>query len=297
MKCENGCGKESIYITKRGRHICAKSGNSCPAVKERKKLSYLKKYGVENPQQSKEIKDKTKKTNLDRYGSEYIVISKDFNKKSKKTLMENYGVEYNMQSDIIQNNRRKKSLDIYGVDHQSKREDIKDKKRQTSLKRYGVESYFQTDEFREKYIKTMLDRYGVENPMHDKKIREKCIKAAISSYYKKGIGISSNGEQRWLDSHNIDIKNRQKVIECNSGKIYSVDALVDNTVYEYLGVFWHGHPKYFDHEKINTVVDISFGELYIKTTQRINDIIDTGYEIIVVWEDGTNFTGNEIHET
>lgn len=89
------------------------------------------------------------------------------------------------------------------------------------------------------------------------------------------------------------VQERQVVIQGNSGKIYTVDGIKDNTVYEFLGIFWHGHPKYFDKNKINTAKNMTFGELYEQTKQRIYDIQAAGYNVIAKWEDGSYYNGEE----
>lgn len=54
---------------------------------------------------------------------------------------------------------------------------------------------------------------------------------------------SSNKEREWLDFCNIpnDDKHRQVHLKMNSGKRYIVDGfdLNNNTVYEFLGDYWH----------------------------------------------------------
>lgn len=39
--------------------------------KQKTKITFLRKYGVTNPNKTKEVRDKIKKTNLERYGVEY----------------------------------------------------------------------------------------------------------------------------------------------------------------------------------------------------------------------------------
>jgi hypothetical protein len=57
-----------------------------------------------------------------------------------------------------------------------------------------------------------------------------------------------------------------------------------NTVYEFHGTFWHGHPNYYNAEDINRVTGKTHGEAYQNTLDREQRIRDAGYRLIVVWE-------------
>ena len=49
----------------------------------------------------------------------------------------------------------------------------------------------------------------------------------------------SSKEVAWLDFLEIEEENRQKLVAGVSGKKYSVDALKNNMVHEFVGDFWH----------------------------------------------------------
>lgn len=93
----------------------------------------------------------------------------------------------------------------------------------------------------------------------------------------------SKGEKNWLDSLGIEEKFRQKSIKIDN-KLYKVDAFRDNTIYEYLGDYWHGNPKRFDPLGFNKQAKKTYKELYENTLQRINLFKTTGYRVIFVWE-------------
>ena len=57
-----------------------------------------------------------------------------------------------------------------------------------------------------------------------------------------------------------------------------------NTIYEFLGDFWHGNPKIYDSEKINYSTGCTFGELYNKTNIREERVKSLGYNYKIVWE-------------
>lgn len=57
-----------------------------------------------------------------------------------------------------------------------------------------------------------------------------------------------------------------------------------NTIYEYLGDFWHGNPQIFNENDINTANNKTFGELYKDTINRETLLKNVGYEVISIWE-------------
>jgi hypothetical protein len=67
---------------------------------------------------------------------------------------------------------------------------------------------------------------------------------------------------------------------------YKVDGLVKsrNTIYEYLGSFYHGDPRKFDKNDVNPKTKITYGELYEKTFERFDKLVDkTGHKIKYIW--------------
>jgi hypothetical protein len=58
-----------------------------------------------------------------------------------------------------------------------------------------------------------------------------------------------------------------------------------NTVYEFHGDVWHGNPNIFEpNEMCHPYVDVTAGELFAKTIDRENQIISSGYNLVVMWE-------------
>jgi len=96
---------------------------------------------------------------------------------------------------------------------------------------------------------------------------------------------TSISENSWLDHLNIPISNRQVVLTINKRK-YIVDGVDPNTktVYEFYGDFWHGNPKMFDLNSINTKTGKTFRELYNKIINRESIIKTAGFDIISIWE-------------
>lgn len=87
-------------------------------------------------------------------------------------------------------------------------------------------------------------------------------------------------ETAWLDS--LDpILERQYPI-----KNFIVDGYdpLTNTVYEFLGDFWHGNPKKYNPNDIHPMRKVPFGDLYKDTIKRLKTLENLGYNIIFIWE-------------
>jgi G:T-mismatch repair DNA endonuclease (very short patch repair protein) len=57
-----------------------------------------------------------------------------------------------------------------------------------------------------------------------------------------------------------------------------------NSIYEFLGDYWHGNLEVFDPTKINESTKTSFYELNAKTFIRLNKLKDLGYKVHYIWE-------------
>lgn len=109
--CQHGCGQPATYKTNgslrsgpfKGAPVdqCAKSANSCPAVKARKVASSIEKYGTAYPWQTKDIIEKRNQTNLEKYGHISSIMNPEIQSKRKATMLERYGVEEPTQNDEI----------------------------------------------------------------------------------------------------------------------------------------------------------------------------------------------------
>ena len=79
------------------------------------------------------------------------------------------------------------------------------------------------------------------------------------------------------------LKIKEKNICINNFNVDGYDSKT-NTIYEFLGDYWHGNPKKYNPEKINKSNDKSFKELYDLTFQRFNKLKKLGYKIKYIWE-------------
>jgi hypothetical protein len=90
----------------------------------------------------------------------------------------------------------------------------------------------------------------------------------------------SKKETEFLNHIKLEKQNRQKYVNG-----YHVDGYdpQTNTIYEFLGDYWHGNPSKFSSEKVNFHVNKTFGELYRITFQRLS-ILKNNKIVKYIWE-------------
>lgn len=168
---------------------------------EKKRKTFIKNYGFDNPSKSDIIKDKKKETCLNNYGVENGLKLRD---KVKSGMLNKYGVEFPLQSESIKNKMCEDLFFKYGVNNISKLLDIKKKKEETCLKNYGVRNPSQNKKIAEKQIFTYkqnyLEKYGVEHPMQRVEIFKKQLLSAYKIvYYNKELFSQGTYELDFLN--------------------------------------------------------------------------------------------------
>ena len=228
-----------------------------PEAKEKKRQTFLKKYGVENAAQSDIVKNKTKETNMQKYGEitpfknndikekirqtcikkygvDNVAKSADIYKKIKRTCMEKYGAENPQQSDIVKNKTKETNLQKYGMEYVLSTKQAHEKARKTNIERYGVPRYSMLDSEKEKsYIewlnnfKNQISQCNVDFiESHKHNVILKCKKCNLDFCYSR--------------SH-INLLLRDKQILCPHcrGKLNGISRL-EKTVVEYVRSVYHG---------------------------------------------------------
>jgi len=161
-----------------------KNGYADGCLIHAKKVTFLKKYGVENPFILKSIQEKLKKTNIEKYGVDNPMKNKSIQEKLKKTNIEKYGVEYIGASSIVQS-----------------------KKVKSMQERYGVSFPLQYTQFNIKSMNTLNTHYGVNNPMQSLDIQQKTKSTIITKY-----GVDSINKIKNIDfwkNLNLDVLKEQ----------------------------------------------------------------------------------------
>jgi len=100
-------------------------------------------------------------------------------------------------------------------------------------------------------------------------------------------GPVSVASQKWLDLIGIPVEFREYSIKLPGKKRPSrVDGFdpATNTIYEFLGDFWHGNPERFDPEERNPINNWKFKTLYAQTMKRIKTLEKAGYNVVFTWE-------------
>jgi hypothetical protein len=94
----------------------------------------------------------------------------------------------------------------------------------------------------------------------------------------------SKAETEWLDS--LGVKDRQYRVKLPGRKTMIVDGYdqATNTVYAFLGSFWHGDPRVVDHEEVHPIIGLCNKEIYESTMKQIEDMKANGYSVVYVWE-------------
>lgn len=100
----------------------------------------------------------------------------------------------------------------------------------------------------------------------------KCSKGPVSR-------LSSD----WLDSLTIPALLREHHIKELNVRVDGFDPET-NTVYEFLGDYWHGNPSKYCSEDINPSCGKSYGFLYEETFERISSLEELGYRVVYIWE-------------
>lgn len=94
--------------------------------------------------------------------------------------------------------------------------------------------------------------------------------------------VSRKGSE-WLDKLEVPRECRERWLWLG-GKRMRVDARVENVVYEFLGRYWHGDPRYISAETIVPELKRTAGELYVETKTRLMSLQTSGFNVVYVWE-------------
>ena len=138
------------------------------------KISYLKKYGVDNPMKDEIIKEKFYNTMKERYGATSTMHSPILKKKFNNSMQKKYGCDWAMQNS-----------------------EIFEKTKVNNIEKFGYENPMQHKIFQNKMKVTNLKKYGFEYAMHNPKIAEKAFKNS----FKKKEYIWNTGVVSWVQGY------------------------------------------------------------------------------------------------
>ncbi len=161
-KCKN-CIKIQSNERKKASYLSRYGEDNPSKIKEfqdKKFETFITKYGKRNPCQNEIIKEKIINTNIKKYGSKCPLNNIMILYKAKKTLFKNYGVKSPLQSNIIKEKIKNSFINKYGVKNPFSSEIIKEKIKRTNNKKYGVN-----------YPNQNIDIYN-KNQIKSKKFKE-----------------------------------------------------------------------------------------------------------------------------
>lgn len=138
--------------------------------------------------------------------------------------------------------------------------------------------------------------YGVNTPSQVPSILDKQISTCLKKYNSRsslwGVNKSkisertnniSHSEIKWLDDLNIPKDNHHRQVLILNYHVDGYDPNT-NTIYEFLGDYWHGNLQKFKSNDINPSNKMSFQQLYDNTFKRLKEFKDNGYNVIYIWE-------------
>lgn len=152
-----------------------------------KRLTSLKNYGTEWPNQNKKQVEKLKKSVLDKYGVKSTLLIPESKEKTKETNLTRYGTEEAGASEIVRARSKKTNLERYGTEEVFASKEIREKSKRTMLKKFGVENSLASPEVRAKGYKTNADKYGSIYPMRNEELLERRRQTIIEKYDAYGV--------------------------------------------------------------------------------------------------------------
>ena len=298
------CGAKTEFI---GIQLGYKNTCSDECVKLLYQKSCVEKYGCKNAFQSEEVKEKIRKSNLERYGVEHALQSNIVKEKKKETCKEKYGTEHPVQSPFIQEKIKQTCKEKYGVESALQSPFIHQKQKQTCKEKYGVEyaaqKHFKNlDKLSVEFIKEnfvegkkfdiykIKEFFNIKGSAKSAVINEIILSLKEEGYRQRTIFVA---EDNFLDEIETSLNTtltRQYRIPNTIFKSDGYDPKT-NTIYEFLGDYWHGNPKLYDFDKVNVNAGFSFKELNQKTFERFDEIKKLGYNIKYIWENEYNKNG------
>jgi hypothetical protein len=205
-KCGNKISFKKNWIDGYRGGCSPKCSQSNSSTKEKRKITSIEKYGVDNVSKNKIIREKTIKTNLEKYGFESSFQNKEVQEKWSNNIKEKYGVDHYFKTDEFKKKCKIYYLQKYGVEHQSNVEEVQRRIQETCIEKYGVNTY----------LNTQHSRNSVKNYNRSSHEKEICD---------------------WLDVLNINYEHSyRKLIAPLLVDIYIPDYKL---AIEFNGLYWH----------------------------------------------------------
>ena len=249
------CGNPTEFISfDNGYKVCCSAECSNLLRKQRS----IEKWGYDRPVKNPEVKQRIRNSNIKAQEEKDLIAHR-----KKMTNLEKYGaINWRM--------KHLKHIDELYLD-------IMDV---SSINIDFIVSKF-CDPIKKIYFQNKVKEYfNIKSSSILDKIQKMIKPLGFSVYREKSIL-----ENTFLTEKETEIQRnilRQYRIP---GTKYLVDGFDQetNTVYEFLGDFWHGHPK-FPRDRINEINHCTMESLYNCTFQRLDHLKTLGYNVRYIWE-------------
>jgi hypothetical protein len=104
----------------------------------------------------------------------------------------------------------------------------------------------------------------------------------------KCSSVTSKPETEFLDY--LQISKRHYSLPKWRKKIVDGYDPITNTIYEFLGDYWHGNPCKFGANDVHPRIKLSYGEICRETMKSLSKVKSFGYNVKFIWEtDWKNF--------
>jgi hypothetical protein len=210
------CSKPKLFINYKKGYQNTCHSNECirKYSQIKREESFLKKYGIKNPKQIKEVNDKIEETNLKKYGHKNAATSLEIKQKIKETFIKNYGVDNPLKANTVKEKIKSTNLERYGVENTYQLKKVKDKIKE----RYGDNFGFGSDFFKEKSKETCNEKWGVNYHLQRPEIHKVISETMNELYGGRGLGSLEISERIYDEveriygerhpMHNEEIKKR-----------------------------------------------------------------------------------------
>lgn len=252
------CGVEFLRSKRNikvGRTIIDKeSCNDKDCVKNKRKESQLKKYGVENAGGIETSKEKAKKTWLNNLGVENPMFLEQTRNKIKNTCLDKYGEttflktedcreylkKYQKDHAVEINEKIKTTCQLkYGSDYPRQNKNVMDKFTQMFFVKHGVNFPSQMIDHQEKRKHTCVETYGFDHPVKSQEIQQKIRDTCIEKYGRYPVncfGKTENDIKQFITHLGLKCYSDRTFLNGKEIDIYIPDK---NLAIEYCGLFWH----------------------------------------------------------
>jgi hypothetical protein len=253
------CGKEKTFIgLEKGykKYCSSKCSSGQKEVKDKRKNTVLKKYGVDSPAKEKSILDKMKRTNTIKYGCNFPLQNEKIKNKMRETNINRYGNMFSTSNPLVLQKIKKTNLEKYGFENVGSNSYIKEKIKKTNLKKYGATNPNKSKSIKEKIKKTNLEKYGeihyTKTNEYKYKIRYKLFRALIDTNRIKNIcsplfnmddflktDLSEKLQWKCEKCKNVffDHINNGRIPRCPSCFPIASFSFVENRIFEYCKQF------------------------------------------------------------